>query len=170
MSHLTYLGLGSNLGDRQAYLQAALDAMPPDVRPRRRSPIYETAPWGYTEQADFLNQVVEAETELEPLALLRHLKAIEQRVGRQASFRYGPRQIDIDILLYDDLVFEEDGLSIPHPRLQERAFALKPLADLAPDYLHPVLGKTIRELLESNGGGDLQPFTDLETSLEVTDD
>lgn len=147
MPHLTYIGAGSNLGDRIANLLAAIDALPPLVHPIAVSPVYETAPWGYSDQPDFLNQVFQAETLLPPHELLIHLKNIETSLGRTPTFRYGPRLIDLDILLYDHLVLETTGLTIPHPHLHRRAFALVPLADLAPDYLHPVLGQAIRHLL-----------------------
>ena len=121
--------------------------MPPAVRVLRRSSIYETAPWGYRDQDDFLNMVVEAETELGPKQLLILLKGIEVQLGRKPRFRNGPREIDIDILLYDDLVLDELVLHIPHPRLHERAFILAPLADLAPNLEIPNTGKKVAEFL-----------------------
>lgn len=147
MSHSVYLALGSNLGDRSANLEAALEALPPSVRVLLRSPIYETPPWGHTDQPNFLNQVVLAETELTPQDLLTYLKRLEEQLGRQPSFPNGPRKIDLDILFYDDLVLETPALTIPHPRLAERTFVLTPLADLAPDLIHPVLKLTVSELL-----------------------
>ncbi|MCL5429155.1 MAG: 2-amino-4-hydroxy-6-hydroxymethyldihydropteridine diphosphokinase [Chloroflexi bacterium] len=147
MTHKIYLGLGSNLGDRKGYLDAAIAAMAPGIRILRRSPIYETAPWGFTDQDDFLNMVVEAETELGPKQLLVLLKGIEVKLGRKPRFRNGPREIDIDILLYDDLILDEPGLRIPHPRFHERAFILAPLADLAPGIQLPTLSKTVSECL-----------------------
>lgn len=146
---LTYLGLGTNLGDRLENLRAARAALPPDVTVLQASPIYETAPWGYTHQLAFLNQVIEAETSLAPLALLAYVKKLETNLGRTPTFRYGPRLMDIDILLYGDLVIDLPDLSIPHPRLPERAFMLVPLADLAPDRIQPgPTQKTTRQLLE----------------------
>jgi len=158
MTHTVYLSLGSNVGDRLANLKAALAAMQPQVQLVAESPIYETEPWGYTEQDDFLNQVAEIKTELSPPDLLAHLKQIEAQIGRQATFRYGPREIDIDILLYDDLVYESPKLTIPHPNLEERAFVLVPLADLAPDLRHPTLNRTVSELLSYVGRGGVRPY------------
>lgn len=148
MQHRVYLGLGSNLGDRRGYLDAAAAALSPEANVLRRSPIYETAPWGFADQPNFLNQVLEAVTELEPVELLAKLKEIERKLGRQERFRNGPREIDIDILLYDDLVLKEGGLQIPHPRMHERAFILGPLADLAPGLVAPGQEKTVSQFLE----------------------
>jgi 2-amino-4-hydroxy-6-hydroxymethyldihydropteridine diphosphokinase len=147
-SHRVYLSLGTNLGDRLANLEAAREAMPPAVQPFTTSSIYETPPWGYLDQPAFLNQVVGAETNLAPKELLDYLKALEIKLGRSQTFLYGPRLIDIDILFYDDLVLKEPDLTIPHPRLTERAFVLAPLVDIAPDLFHPLRRMTIRELSE----------------------
>jgi 2-amino-4-hydroxy-6-hydroxymethyldihydropteridine diphosphokinase len=148
MEHTVYLALGTNLGDRVANLRVAIEALPPTVHPLAFSPIYETAPWGVTDQPNFLNQVIRAETSHSPQELLVYLKKLEQKLGRRPAVRYGPRQIDLDILFYDDLVFETPELTIPHPRLAERAFVLIPLADLSPVLNHPVLNKTVRELVK----------------------
>ena len=143
-----YLALGSNLGDRSANLRAAISALPPAVRVLMESPVYETQPWGYTEQPAFLNMVLKGETSLGPVELLERLKILETSLGRQPSVRWGPRLIDMDILFYADLVLDIQGLVIPHPHLHERAFVLVPLADLAPDLLHPVFCNSVRELLK----------------------
>jgi len=131
-----------------ANLQTASSALPPNVQPIAVSPVYETAPWGYTEQPAFLNQVIQAETDLAPLNLLEYLKSRETALGRKPTFRYGPRVIDLDILFYDNLIMSTPELTIPHPNMHERAFVLLPLADLAPDLRHPTLGKPVKELLE----------------------
>ena len=145
--HTVYLSLGTNLGRRAANLRAALAGLAPQVHVRRVSPVYETEPWGYADQPAFLNQVVEAETALSPEDLLGYIKHIEMVLGREPTFRYGPRLIDLDVIFYDDRVIDEDNLTVPHPRLAERAFVLVPLADLAPDLVHPLLHQPVRDLL-----------------------
>lgn len=147
MMHVVFIALGSNLGDRQANLQAAILAMVPKVIPLDCSPVYETPPWGYLDQPKFLNQVIKAETDLSPTDLLIYLKAIEVEIGRQETFRYGPRIIDLDILFYDDKIIDSHPLRIPHPRMESRDFVLLPLADLAADMQHPVHGISVAELL-----------------------
>jgi 2-amino-4-hydroxy-6-hydroxymethyldihydropteridine diphosphokinase len=158
MAHTVYLGLGSNLGDRLVNLQAACSALTPYACIFSASPVYETAPWGYTDQPAFLNQVLGVETDLSPVELMATLKQVEADLGRISSFRYGPRLIDLDILFYDDLVLVTPGLVIPHPRLAERAFVLVPLAGLAPGLRHPVIGKTVSELLASVDASEVRTF------------
>jgi 2-amino-4-hydroxy-6-hydroxymethyldihydropteridine diphosphokinase len=158
MNHTVYLALGSNLGDRKANLQTAIESLSSVARLLDASPIYETPPWGYLNQPDFLNQVIQVETDLSPSDLLVYLKELETRLGRTATVRYGPRMIDVDILFYDDLILDEPGLTIPHPRMQGRAFVLVPLADLAPDMLHPLEGKTIAALLQQVDRSEIVPY------------
>lgn len=144
---IAYLGLGANLGDREANLRRAVEllAVTPGVRVRRVSAVYETEPVGLREQPWFLNQVVEVETDLSPQALLTRALEIEAALGRARRERWGPRIIDMDILLYNELTLETPGLTLPHPRLAERAFALVPLAELAPARPLPG-GRTVAEL------------------------
>ena len=145
--HTAYIALGTNLGNRLTNLKTALTAFTPQMTVLEKSHIYETPPWGYTDQPSFLNQVVKVETYLEPEPLLRHLKRLEVVLGREPSFPNGPRLIDLDLLFFDDLVLVTPALIVPHPRLQERAFVLVPLNDIAPDLVHPEFKKTVRELL-----------------------
>lgn len=148
MSHTLFIALGSNLGDRLANLREAIAGLVPEIRLLHASPVYETPPWGFPDQPAFLNQVIQTETDLKPQEVLKKLKGLEAEMGRVKTFRYGPRLIDLDILLYDDLVVETPGLTIPHPHLAERAFVLVPLADLAPELQHPVLHSSMSALLE----------------------
>ncbi|MEW5869652.1 MAG: 2-amino-4-hydroxy-6-hydroxymethyldihydropteridine diphosphokinase [Chloroflexota bacterium] len=158
MSHVVYLALGTNLGERLANLQAALESMQPGAQVLAVSPVYETPPWGVLDQPVFLNQAARVTTDLAPLELMDFLKRLEVKLGRKPGLRYGPRKIDLDILFYDDLVLDTPRLVIPHPRLAERAFVLAPLADLAPDFRHPVLGKTVAELLAAVDVSGVVPY------------
>ena len=145
-----YLGLGSNLGDRQGHLGWALAALAsaPAIRVVAISPFIETAPVGGPPgQGMYLNAAAQVETDLAPVSLLAELKEIERRLGRRAGPRWGERPIDLDILLYDDLVLETPDLVIPHPRLAERRFVLEPLAEIAPDARDPRSGLSVRDLL-----------------------
>ncbi len=142
-----YLGLGANLGDRHRNMSRAIDMMSNTVQAKRVSPYYETEPVGYARQPRFLNAVCEATTTLPPEELLAFLKGIEAALGREPSFADAPRPIDIDILFYGDRVMRSPDLTIPHPRIEERAFVLVPLAELAPELVHPVSGRKVREML-----------------------
>ena len=142
-----YLGLGSNLGNRQNNLDRAIDFLTRRLRVERISSIYDTEPVGHINQPRFLNQVCQVSTGLEPMALLAFVKGIESKLGRLPQTSNAPRPIDIDILLSNGQVIETPELVIPHPRMTERAFVLVPLAEIAPDLVHPVAVKTIKELL-----------------------
>jgi 2-amino-4-hydroxy-6-hydroxymethyldihydropteridine diphosphokinase len=143
-----YLSLGSNVGDRKANLDGAIERLRAEVEVHRVSPVYETEPLEFTAQRQFLNLVVEAQTTLFPMQLLRRTAKIEIAMGRVRTVPKGPRTMDIDILLYGGSVVRSARLEIPHPRMCERRFVLAPLADLAPELRHPVTGRTVREMLE----------------------
>ena len=148
MQHRVFLGLGSNLGDRQANLFRAMKLLEPEIGIESVSSIYKTEPWGVQEQPYFLNCAVAANTSLTPYELLVKLKSIEKKMGRQPTFRYGPRLVDIDLLLYDELIMSTDELTIPHPRMLERAFVLVPLAEIAGSLLHPIRKLSFRQLAD----------------------
>lgn len=149
--HTAYLALGSNMGDRQAYLDGAVAFLGErqDVRIERVSSYLETEPYGVTDQDLFLNGCMRIQTLLTPYELLEVLHQAEQRAGRRRLRHWGPRTLDLDILFYDDLVFSEDDLVIPHPEIPKRAFVLEPMAQIAPHLVHPLRRQTIRELLEA---------------------
>jgi 2-amino-4-hydroxy-6-hydroxymethyldihydropteridine diphosphokinase len=142
-----YIGIGSNLGDRGENCIRAIELLEKKGIPvKKKSSLYETEPWGVKDQPLFINMAIEIETGLSPRELLKMLKETEQEIGRKTSSRWGPRIIDLDILLFNTDVVEEDNLSIPHPLMHERDFVLNPLSEIAPDAEHPVLHKSIREL------------------------
>ncbi len=144
-----YIGLGSNIGDREGHLNNALQLLNDrQSKVVRVSGFYSTKPVGYTAQEDFLNCVAEINTLLTPPELLRFLQSIENRLKRERIIKWGPRTIDLDILLYDDTIIEEETLIIPHPRMHERLFVLVPLSEIAPNTIHPVLHKRVIDLKE----------------------
>lgn len=146
-----YLSLGSNLGDRLVHLRAALGFLSEIGNIQKTSSVYETDPWGYEEQPAFYNQVIILETAFEPLELLRYIKQVERKMGRIPTFRYGPRVIDIDILLFDETVFTTPELTIPHPEMKNRAFVLTPLTEIDPLISIPGEKANVTELLEKIG-------------------
>jgi len=148
MHPVVFLGLGSNLGDREATIEDALARLAArGVRLRRRSSTWETDPVGGPPQGPFLNAAAEVETSLSPEDLLTACLDVEHEMGRVRTVRNGPRTIDVDVLVYGDLRRDQPGLVIPHPRMHERRFVLAPLAEVAPGLVHPVLGVTVAELL-----------------------
>ena len=144
-----FLALGSNIDNRKQHIETAIVLLREKVQDITVAPLYETKPRYFEDQQNFLNTVLRGFTDLEPRELLQFTKAVQKEVGRVERFRNGPREIDIDILFYDNVVYKDEELEIPHPRLQERDFVLQPFADLNPNFLHPVLKKTIKALLDT---------------------
>lgn len=145
-----FIALGSNKGDLRANILSAVAHLAQTGNVLNISPLIETAPEGYADQDDFLNGALVLETALAPHELLKNLKKIEAQLGRKPTFKNGPREIDLDIIFYNDLILQTDSLTIPHPRAHERVFVLEPLCALAPDFRHPVLGLTVCELMSKN--------------------
>lgn len=146
---VVYIGLGSNLGNRKENCSRALTALSNnDIIIKKQSSLNETEPWGIKGEPEFINMVAEVETYKTPGELLNLLKKIEKDIGRQETYKWGPRVIDLDILLYDSLVVEEPDLKIPHPLMHMREFTLTPLSEIAPEVVHPILKKTVKSLLD----------------------
>lgn len=153
----SYLGLGSNLGNRIKNLEIVILALSKhsNIQVTASSSFYETEPVGYKEQKWFVNQVIQIKTSLSPTDLLEAIQKMEECFGRRRTIRWGPRTVDIDILLYGDLIMNNSSLSIPHPHLAKRRFVLVPLAEIAPSLIHPLLGESIRKILIDSSTGDL---------------
>ncbi|CAN5521915.1 2-amino-4-hydroxy-6-hydroxymethyldihydropteridinediphosphokinase [soil metagenome] len=150
--HIVLLGLGSNIGDRLFYINSAIEKIT-EIRSNiltTASAIYETEPWGVSEQELYLNCVIKIETELSPEELFVQIKLIETDLGRESTEKWSARKIDIDILFFDDIIFDDGKISIPHSKIQERNFVLIPLNEIDQNYIHPVFNKTIKELLEDS--------------------
>ena len=161
MNSTVYLSLGSNIGDRAENLNAAIDRLRSVGEIIQVSSFYETEPVEFAAQAWFLNCVIALDTEKTPQELLASILDIEQQMGRRRAQKKGPRVIDIDILLFGNLIVDEPGLTIPHPAMHERRFVLEPLAEIAPDVRHPVLDRTIQELRDALPPGQtVKPATD----------
>lgn len=145
---VVYIGLGSNLGDRVANLREAVQRLSAIIKIEKASQLYVAAPLGYVRDDAFVNAVVSGSTTLKPLDLLEMMQAIEAAMGRRPGVQFGPRPIDLDLLFYDAVQIETRKLTIPHPRLAQRAFVLKPLAEIAPNLMHPVHYYTVTQLLQ----------------------
>ncbi len=144
-----FLSLGTNVGDRLKNIVNTINELRKIIEVGSISYIYETEPWGYIDQNKFLNLCIQGSTDMGPQELLIEMKNLEEKIGREKTFQWGPRLIDIDILFYDDLILQEDKLVLPHSGIEERAFVLIPLLDINPNFIHPVLNKSMLELSEN---------------------
>jgi 2-amino-4-hydroxy-6-hydroxymethyldihydropteridine diphosphokinase len=144
-----YLALGSNVGDSAQYIAKAVNLLGSALQDIQQAPLYTSKAVGYTDQADFLNTAISGQTELAPQALLQAIHGVEQQVGRVKRFRWGPREIDIDIIFYDNQTLKTENLTIPHPSFRERDFVLRPLVDLSSKMVDPVSQKTVKQLLDA---------------------
>jgi 2-amino-4-hydroxy-6-hydroxymethyldihydropteridine diphosphokinase len=165
----TWLGLGGNVGDRERSLAAALDGLRCLLHVDAVSPVYESPPFGFSDQPAFLNLVVRAETALAPRQLLVEVKALEERLGRVPTFRMGPRIIDVDILLYDDVLLDEPGLVLPHPGIPDRAFVLVPLLDIDATVRDPATGQPYAAMLDRLDGTTLKRLGNADDVLNFTE-
>lgn len=159
-----FLSLGTNVGDRLINIKNTVIELKNILRVEKISYIYETEPWGYIDQNKFLNLCIQGSTDMGPQELLIEMKKLEAKIGREKTFQWGPRLIDIDILFYDDLTLQEDKLVLPHSGIEERAFVLIPLLDINPNFIHPVLNKSVLELSKNVSDDGIvrfeeQPYT-----------
>lgn len=150
MKSKVFIALGSNIGNLKENLNNAVKKLAEFGKVKKVSSFYKTKPQGFLDQADFLNGVCQIETNLSPQDLLKKLKETEKEMGRQKTFKDGPRLIDLDIIYYDNIVFNASDLIIPHPRAHERIFVMKGMLEIAPDFVHPILKKSTREIIENN--------------------
>lgn len=146
---IAYIALGSNIGDARVHFDGAAQRLSDHGNVLKRSRLYRTKPWGFAEQADFTNAALMLETALSPAALMQALQDVEGQLGKVVVRENGPRTLDLDILFYDDVCLDAEGLVIPHPRAHERDFVLMPMCDIAPDWMHPSLQQTMCSLLEA---------------------
>ena len=163
-----YIGLGSNLGDRVANLRLAVQRLSAIVKIEKASQLYVGGPLGYGRDDAFVNAVIKASTTMKPMELLEMMQAIEIAMGRRSGVQYGPRPIDLDLLFYDAIQIETRKLTVPHPRIPQRAFVLKPLAEIAPNLMHPVLYYTVSQLLQDTEDADQVQIYTSESQLART--